>query len=120
VNTRVSATAVLDEDMDFAPAVLDPAHIGDIEGALGTVPMRDRVPRRGVWRKLKTFAAIMGPGLIVMVGDNDAGGCRHTLKLARPTATACCGSCCCCSRCSLSPRRWWHAWAPSPASATPA
>jgi NRAMP (natural resistance-associated macrophage protein)-like metal ion transporter len=74
VTTRSPATAVLDEDIDFAPAVLDPAHIGDIEGALGTVPMRDRVPRRGVWRKLATFAAIMGPGLIVMVGDNDAGG----------------------------------------------
>src|SRR5579875_3125331 len=35
------------QERDFAPAVLDPAHIGDIEGALGR---------------------------IAMVGDNDAGG----------------------------------------------
>ena len=62
------------QDLDFAPAVLDPAHIGDIEGALGTVSMRDHAPRRGLGRKLITFAAIMGPGLIVMIGDNDAGG----------------------------------------------
>ncbi len=30
--------------------------------------------RRGLRRHLVTFLAIMGPGLIVMVGDNDAGG----------------------------------------------
>jgi NRAMP (natural resistance-associated macrophage protein)-like metal ion transporter len=65
---------VSNQELDFAPAVLDPAHIGDIEGALGTVSMHDRTPRRGWRRKLVTFAAIMGPGLIVMVGDNDAGG----------------------------------------------
>jgi len=64
----------LDDTLDFAPAVLDPAHIGDIEGALGTVSMRDHAPRRTWLRRLATFAAIMGPGLIVMVGDNDAGG----------------------------------------------
>jgi len=74
VNTRDSAAVVLDEDMDFSPAVLDPAHIGDIEGALGTVSMLDRAARRSWKHRMLTFAAIMGPGLIVMVGDNDAGG----------------------------------------------
>ncbi len=72
-------TAVLDRlrdsgDLDFGPAVLDPAHIGDIEGSLGTISMRDRAPRRGWWVRLVTLAAIMGPGIIVMTGDNDAGG----------------------------------------------
>jgi|SRR5579875_3471970 len=62
------------QERDFAPAVLDPAHIGDIEGALGRIPMEARVPRRSLWKRLLAFAAIMGPGLIVMVGDNDAGG----------------------------------------------
>ena len=74
MTTRDSTAVVLDKDMDFAPAVLDPAHIGDIEGALGTVSMRDHADRRSFKRRLLTFAAIMGPGLIVMVGDNDAGG----------------------------------------------
>src|SRR5579885_1658625 len=56
------------------PAVLDDAHIGDIKGALGTI-RRDDVPPRGSWRgRLVALLAIMGPGLIVMVGDNDAGG----------------------------------------------
>jgi Mn2+/Fe2+ NRAMP family transporter len=55
-------------------AVLDEAHVGDIEGALGRVRLDDDDSRRGLRRHLVTFLAIMGPGLIVMVGDNDAGG----------------------------------------------
>jgi Mn2+/Fe2+ NRAMP family transporter len=55
------------------PAVLDDAHVGDIRGALGTIKIGDTAPRRGLPAKLKTLLAIIGPGLIVMVGDNDAG-----------------------------------------------
>ena len=54
-------------------AVLDSAHLGDIEGAFGTI-RRDDQARRGGWAaRLSTLLAIAGPGLIVMVGDNDAG-----------------------------------------------
>jgi NRAMP (natural resistance-associated macrophage protein)-like metal ion transporter len=54
-------------------AVLDAAHLGDIEGALGTIRRGD-TRHRGTWRaRLRTLAVIAGPGLIVMVGDNDAG-----------------------------------------------
>jgi NRAMP (natural resistance-associated macrophage protein)-like metal ion transporter len=55
-------------------AVLDSAHVGDIRGAFGTIGQNDSERRRS-WRA-RTFAllAIIGPGLIVMVGDNDAGG----------------------------------------------
>ena len=35
--------------------------------------MDDTAPRRGRSAQLKTLLAIVGPGLIVMVGDNDAG-----------------------------------------------
>ena len=54
-------------------AVLDDAHVGDIRGALGTLRAHATAPstRR---RRLLALLAIMGPGLIVMVGDNDAGG----------------------------------------------
>src|SRR4030081_1513642 len=53
--------------------VLDPAHDGDIHGALG--PIRSHPsPPRGRRRRLLALLAVMGPGLIVMVGDNDAGG----------------------------------------------
>ncbi len=56
------------------PAVLDDAHIGDIKGALGTIRLDDTGPR-GSWRgRVLALLAIVGPGLIVMVGDNDAGG----------------------------------------------
>ncbi|HXW81239.1 MAG TPA: NRAMP family divalent metal transporter [Acidimicrobiales bacterium] len=54
-------------------AVLDTAHIGDIRGALGTIHRGDVAARPGLSAKLKTLLAIVGPGLIVMVGDNDAG-----------------------------------------------
>ncbi len=54
-------------------AVLDSAHVGDIRGALGTIKMNDDAPRASLSAKLKTLVAVVGPGLIVMVGDNDAG-----------------------------------------------
>jgi Mn2+/Fe2+ NRAMP family transporter len=59
---------------DGVPPVLDEAHIGDIRGALGTIKLHDTGARRGFRAKLLALLAIMGPGLIVMVGDNDAGG----------------------------------------------
>src|SRR3984893_320468 len=51
----------------------DSQHAGDIRGALGTIRLDDTSPRRGRTAYLKTLLAIIGPGLIVMVGDNDAG-----------------------------------------------
>src|SRR6202042_2521956 len=53
--------------------VLDDAHVGDIRGALGTIALDDFAPRSTLGARLKTLLAILGPGLIVMVGDNDAG-----------------------------------------------
>ncbi|HUY29438.1 MAG TPA: NRAMP family divalent metal transporter [Acidimicrobiales bacterium] len=55
-------------------AVLDEAHLGDIEGAFGTIRAGDIASRRSLGARLLTLLAIVGPGLIVMVGDNDAGG----------------------------------------------
>ncbi|MEU7044193.1 NRAMP family divalent metal transporter [Streptomyces varsoviensis] len=46
---------------------------GPIRGALGTIEAGDTAPRRGPSAKLKTLLAVVGPGLIVMAGDNDAG-----------------------------------------------
>ena len=50
------------------------AHESEIRGALGTIPAWTPDRPRSWSRRLLTLAAIMGPGLIVMVGDNDAGG----------------------------------------------
>ena len=55
------------------PAVLDEAHVGDIRGALGTIRLDDHAARTTLSAKFKTLLAVVGPGLIVMVGDNDAG-----------------------------------------------
>jgi Mn2+/Fe2+ NRAMP family transporter len=54
---------------------LDEAQAGDIEGALGRIRVaEDGSQPRTLRRRLAIFLAIVGPGLIVMVGDNDAGG----------------------------------------------
>jgi Mn2+/Fe2+ NRAMP family transporter len=63
----------------FAPSadrrsVLDRAHRGDIIGALGRVSSADTGPRRSWRRRLATLAAVTGPGVVVLVADNDAGG----------------------------------------------
>jgi NRAMP (natural resistance-associated macrophage protein)-like metal ion transporter len=60
-------------DREHRNAVLDSEHVGDIRGALGTIRLDDVAARRGRSAHLKTLLAIVGPGLIVMVGDNDAG-----------------------------------------------
>ncbi|GHG59187.1 natural resistance-associated macrophage protein [Sinomonas cellulolyticus] len=57
-------------------AVLDSAHVGDIQGAFGTINLSETSTATGPssWKsRFKTLLAIIGPGLIVMVGDNDAG-----------------------------------------------
>ncbi|BBZ50132.1 divalent metal cation transporter [Mycobacterium heidelbergense] len=59
------------------PGAPDAAHTGDIVGAFGRI-RRDGTGAygdfSGRWRRLRTLMVITGPGLIVMVGDNDAGG----------------------------------------------
>jgi Mn2+/Fe2+ NRAMP family transporter len=54
--------------------VLDTAHLGDIEGAFGRIKLSDGDHSRTWKTRLLTLLAIVGPGIIVMVGDNDAGG----------------------------------------------
>jgi Mn2+/Fe2+ NRAMP family transporter len=56
------------------PAALDSAHTGDIVGAFGRIRRDGTGAFSGRWRRLRTLMVITGPGLIVMVGDNDAGG----------------------------------------------
>ena len=55
-------------------SLLDRAHRGDIVGALGRVRSADTGPRRRYRRRVAAFLAIMGPGVIVLAADNDAGG----------------------------------------------
>ncbi|MGD1012565.1 MAG: NRAMP family divalent metal transporter [Acidimicrobiales bacterium] len=64
----------LQSENEKPTAVLDSAHVGDIEGAWGTIREHDIGARRSWGKKFLTLLAIIGPGLIVMVGDNDAGG----------------------------------------------
>ncbi|SPE30582.1 Metal ion (Mn2+/Fe2+) transporter (Nramp) family metal ion transporter [Burkholderiales bacterium] len=71
--TMQSTTLGLAQPRVDGTAVLEAAHIGDIRGALGTIRHGDTRPREGLRHRWQTLLAILGPGLIVMVGDNDAG-----------------------------------------------
>ncbi len=46
----------------------------EIAGAFGTISSHDERNRHGLRARFLTLIAIIGPGLIVMIGDNDAGG----------------------------------------------
>jgi hypothetical protein len=78
-------------DTNVPSAVLDSAHTGDIQGAFGTIRQGDVAPRTRTSMRLKTLFAIIGPGLIVMVGDNDAGRSGPTPRPGRTMAPGCCG-----------------------------
>jgi Mn2+/Fe2+ NRAMP family transporter len=65
--------------MAFGPAAdrrnaADRAHRGDLEGALGVISALDTGPRYSIRGHLATLIAVLGPGIVVMVADNDAGG----------------------------------------------
>src|SRR5271156_1041277 len=68
------APAAPKENPEPGQAVLDSAHVGDIVGAFGRIRRDGTGAFSGRWRRLRTLMVITGPGLIVMVGDNDAGG----------------------------------------------
>jgi len=55
------------------PAGLDPGGSGDIRGAFGTIKEHEE-SHRTLRSRVMALLAIIGPGLIVMIGDNDAGG----------------------------------------------
>ncbi len=67
--TRAVFTAVEDRR-----SVLDRAHRGDITGALGRILSQDTGPRHSLRDRAATLLAVMGPGVIVLAADNDAGG----------------------------------------------
>jgi len=74
MNDEQTTLAAAEQLPEGVPPVLDEAHIGDIRGALGTIRVHDSGERHGWRARTLALLAIMGPGVIVMVGDNDAGG----------------------------------------------
>ena len=60
------------QELSLAPAERTGPAAG-IRGALGTLLSNDTGPRTSWAHRLRTLLAVLGPGLNVMVGDNDAG-----------------------------------------------
>jgi len=76
-HTGATPAAPAGRDESAAPrrtAVLDTKHLGDIEGAFGRISVGETDRPHTLKARLMTLLAIVGPGIIVMVGDNDAGG----------------------------------------------
>ncbi|HLG62050.1 MAG TPA: NRAMP family divalent metal transporter [Ktedonosporobacter sp.] len=69
-------------------AQLDAAHVGDIHGAWGTIHREDTAPRKTWLARLLTLLIIMGPGLVTMVGDNDAGGIATYIQAGQNYGTS--------------------------------
>ena len=67
--TRAAFTAPADRR-----SLLDRAHRGDIVGALGRIPSQETGPRRSLRGRAAALLAVMGPGVVVLAADNDAGG----------------------------------------------
>jgi len=65
--------------------VLDSAHLGDIEGALGTIRRGDVAPRRRTSMQLRTLLAIIGPGLILLTRWWLPPACPLTIETRLPT-----------------------------------
>ena len=47
---------------------------------------------RRFWKVFKLYLILAGPGIIVMVADNDAGGITTYAVKGANTASTCCGS----------------------------
>src|SRR6202035_3450247 len=77
VTEAVPLTIIRCPMIDTQELSLPPADRGvrdtGIRGALGTLSSNDVGPRTSWAHRLRTLLAVLGPGLIVMVGDNDAG-----------------------------------------------
>ncbi|HET8851378.1 MAG TPA: NRAMP family divalent metal transporter [Ktedonobacteraceae bacterium] len=78
----------MDQKEMMRTAHLDSAHVGDIKGAWGIIRQGDTAPRRTWFARLLTLLVIMGPGLITMVGDNDAGGVQTYLQAGQNYGTS--------------------------------
>ncbi|GAC1404312.1 MAG: Nramp family divalent metal transporter [Ktedonobacteraceae bacterium] len=72
--SKVEETTLMPGQEEMQTAHLDTAHVGDILGTWGTIKVNDVASRKTWLKRIMTLLVIMGPGLITMVGDNDAGG----------------------------------------------
>lgn len=81
-------TLLLENQEGLHTAQLDTAHVGDIQGAWGIIRQHDTAPRKTWIARLITLLIIMGPGLVTMVGDNDAGGVATYIQAGQNYGTS--------------------------------
>ena len=67
-----------------------------------------RIARSPRGRSFLTFLMVMGPGLIVMEADNDAGAVQTYTQQVRSMDCTCFGCFCCCYQSATSFKKWWR------------
>ncbi|GAC1465887.1 MAG: Nramp family divalent metal transporter [Ktedonobacteraceae bacterium] len=85
--SKVEEITLMPGQDEMQTAHLDTAHVGDIQGAWGTIKINDVAPRKTWLKRIITLLVIMGPGLITMVGDNDAGGIQTYIQAGQQYGT---------------------------------
>ncbi len=86
--SQIEEIILMPDQDEVQTACLDSAHSGDIHGAWGTIKANDVAARKTWLKRLMTLLVIMGPGLITMVGDNDAGGVQTYLQAGQQYGTS--------------------------------
>lgn len=86
--SQIEEIMLMPDQDEVQTACLDSAHSGDIHGAWGTIKANDVAARKTWLKRLMTLLVIMGPGLITMVGDNDAGGVQTYLQAGQQYGTS--------------------------------
>ena len=76
-------------------AVLDSAHLGDIEGALGRISLSDKESRRTFKARMLTMLAIVGLASSSWSVTTTPAVLPPTRRPARTTGTRCFGCCYC-------------------------
>lgn len=83
----IEETTLMPGQEEMQTAHLDTAHVGDIMGTWGIIKIDDVAPRKTWLKRIMTLLVIMGPGLITMVGDNDAGGIQTYIQAGQQYGT---------------------------------
>ncbi len=85
---QIEETTIVFDGVEESTVYIDPASSDDIQGAWGTIKSSDSTTRQTWFKRLLALLVIMGPGLITMVGDNDAGGIQTYIQAGQQYGTS--------------------------------
>ncbi len=85
---QIEETTLVFDAVEENTVHIDIACSDDIQGAWGTIKGSENATRKTWIKRLLALLVIMGPGLITMVGDNDAGGIQTYVQAGQQYGTS--------------------------------